>query len=154
MWLKWQQNVASWFQNNDIYPPFNFRAYIVLYFFPFICLYTCISNRIQYSRHVPVRDIEYTTHSHDPRNPGIKILLCSTTSWKASIMGAKKYIVVFVIPFLVGVGYPPMLTPDAAEARSLVACLFAYSLRSVLIMAVHLRRWGGFWAQLWVRNRY
>lgn len=55
-------------------------------------------------------------------------------------MEAKKYIVVFVIPFLVGVGYPPMLTPDAAEARSLVACLFAYSLRSVLIMAVHLRR--------------
>lgn len=33
MWSKWQQNVASWFQNNYIYPFFNFRDHIVLYFF-------------------------------------------------------------------------------------------------------------------------
>lgn len=58
---------------------------------------------------------------------------------KPSIMKAKKEIFVFVIHFLVGVGYPPMLTPDSAEARSLAACLFADFPGSVLIMAVHLR---------------
>src|SRR5699024_3333565 len=93
------------------------------------------------SRHV--RDIEDNTHSHDPRNPGIKMLLCSTTSWKAINMEAKKYIVAFGIHSLVGVGYPSVLTSDAAEARSLAACLFAYFQGSVLIMAAHCGGEGG-----------